>query len=192
MSDEPALPILASDAERRATLVVLRDAVVEGRLTLEEYSDRCGEAVAARTDQALATLVRDLPAPAHPAPALATTTPAAERAICSHLIRRGPLQLEPVAAYVSVFGTIDLDLRDATLPGQTVDLTIRNIFGTVTVLVPEGVGVTIDGGGLFASQKVDVRQQPLAAGGPVIRIHASGPGGTIYVRTTEPSPAWPT
>ena len=43
--------ILASDAERGAAVDRLRQAVVEGRLTLEEFSDRVGLAQSARTDQ---------------------------------------------------------------------------------------------------------------------------------------------
>ena len=56
MSDErdsrPS-PILASDTERERSIALLRDAVEEGRLTLEEFSERVGLAQAARTDQEL-------------------------------------------------------------------------------------------------------------------------------------------
>jgi hypothetical protein len=59
MSDagEPrATPILVSDAEREHSIALLRAAVSEGRLTLEEFSERVGLACAARTDQQLARL----------------------------------------------------------------------------------------------------------------------------------------
>jgi hypothetical protein len=46
-------PILACDAERGRSIALLRDAVGEGRLTLEEFSERVGVAAAARTDQEL-------------------------------------------------------------------------------------------------------------------------------------------
>ena len=46
-----ATPILASDAQRERSIALLRDAVGEGRLTLEEFSERVGLAQAARTDQ---------------------------------------------------------------------------------------------------------------------------------------------
>jgi hypothetical protein len=162
---------------------VLRNAVVDGRLTLEEYSDRVGIAVGARTDQDLAALLSDLPAPGR---AMPVARPLAEcKAIFSHLIRRGPLRLQPAAAYTSVFGTIDLDLRQATLPGPEVDLAVRNVFGTVTVIVPDGVEVELDGGGFLASQKVDISTTRVIDGAPVIRIHASGPGGTIYVKGAD-------
>jgi len=62
VNENPSPPaIRASDAERRQVIHVLRDAVVEGRLTLEEYSDRVGVAVGARTDQELGALTNDLP-----------------------------------------------------------------------------------------------------------------------------------
>jgi hypothetical protein len=175
--------MLASDAQRQRTILVLRDAVVEGRLTLDEYSDRVGIAVGARTEPDLAALTRDLPATS---PTAGATSVHSESAIFSHLVRRGPLRLNPQSSFRSVFGTIDLDLREATLPGAEVDLAIHNVFGTVTVLVPEGVDVRIEGGGMFASQHIDTSRAPLAPGAPVIRIRASGPGGTLYVRNHEP------
>jgi len=182
-SSPPA--IRASDAERRQVIHVLRDAVVEGRLTLEEYSDRVGIAVGARTDVELAELTRDLPVAA-PSRALATDAPRPRfRAICSHLVRRGPLRLPRQASYLSVFGTIDLDLRQATLPGPEIDLQVTNVFGTVTVIVPDGVHVEIDGGGLLASEKVDISALSALPEAPVVRIHTSGPGGTLYVRSAE-------
>jgi len=194
MSDQPAPPaIRASDAERQHTIDVLRDAVVEGRLTLEEYSDRVGLGVAAKTDQDLGALVRDLPARpggglkgdlanASPDGRLARRTTATHRAICSHLVRRGPLRLASESSWLSLFGTIDLDLREATLAGPEVYLAVRNVFGTVRVIVPEGVDVQIDGGGLFASQHLDIAHTRRLPGAPVIHIHASGPGGTLYIR----------
>jgi Cell wall-active antibiotics response 4TMS YvqF len=100
-------------------------------------------------------------------------------------VRRGPLELGGRSSFLSVCGTVDLDLREATLLAAEVELSIRNIFGTVTVLVPEGVDVRLDGGGLFASQHVEAPSRP-APGAPVVRIHISGPGGTLYVRTPQP------
>src|SRR4029079_3472945 len=88
--------IRVSDAERQHAIVVLRDAVVEGRLTLEEYSDRVGSAVAARTDRDLAVLTSDLPVQrgaTSRAVAPYTSAPVEHRAIFSHIVRRGPLRL---------------------------------------------------------------------------------------------------
>jgi hypothetical protein len=60
-SESRPTPILASDAERERTIALLRVAVGEGRLTLEEFSERVGPAYAASTDMELASLARDLP-----------------------------------------------------------------------------------------------------------------------------------
>ena len=62
-----------------------------------------------------------------------------------------------------------------------------NLFGTVTVIVPEGVEVSVDGGGMFASQVIDSPQVPPVRDAPKLLIHASGPGGTLYVRTKPPA-----
>jgi hypothetical protein len=165
---------------------VLREAVADGRLTLEEFSERVGQAQVARTGQDLAVLVSDLPGPfTTQAPVSAV---ARYRAVCSRLVRKGPWALAERSSFQSIFGTIDLDLRQARLPGPEVVLEIFNLFGTVTVIVPEGIVVSVEGGGLFASQVIDAPAVPAIAGAPVLRIRVSGPGGTLYVRSREPEP----
>ena len=184
--EPPPLPILASDAERERSIALLRDAVGEGRLTLEEFSERVGVAQAARTDQELARLTHDLPAqstaPApHPEPA------EQHRAFCSHLTRSGPWSLAARSSWRSIFGTIDLDLRQARLAGRDTELEVYNLFGTVTVIVPDGIEVVVRGGGMFASQKIQSPERLPIAGGPRLTIDTRGPGGTLYVRT-RPAP----
>jgi hypothetical protein len=176
-------PILASDAERDQTVTRLRDAVAEGRLTLEEFSERVGAVQVARTDQDLAVLSGDLPAA--PAP-VAGDEADTHRAICSHLTRQGPWSLPVRSRWRSWFGTIDLDLRQARLSGNDTEIAIHNVFGTVTVIVPEGLEVVVKGGGWFASQKIDSPAAPPAAGGPRLVVDASGPGGTLYVLSRPP------
>jgi hypothetical protein len=184
-------PLLASDAERDQSVELLRSAVVDGRLTLEEFTERVELAQAARTDLELAALSRDLPArrSATRPPSATTDAPAAERhrAVCSRISRSGPWSLPARGSYSSIFGTIDLDLRQARLSADVTELEVFNLFGTVTVIVPEGVEVSVDGGGLFASQVIDSPQVPPVRDAPKLRIHASGPGGTLYVRTKPPA-----
>jgi len=52
---------LAADAQRERTVGVLRRAYVEGRLETEEFAERAGRALEARTTGELRALVRDLP-----------------------------------------------------------------------------------------------------------------------------------
>jgi hypothetical protein len=186
VSDRPPHPaILASDAEREATVDLLRRAVVDGRLTLEEFSDRVGLAQVARTDQDLAVLGSDLPA----APtAVPLTDVARHRAFCSRIERSGQWELPMRSSYRCLFGTIVLDLAQVRLPGPEVEMEIFNLFGTVTLIVPEGVRVSLEGGGPFASQVIHSPQAPPVAGAPVLRIKASGPGGTLHVRNQRERP----
>lgn len=179
-------PILASDAERERTIALLQGAVSEGRLTLEECSERVGLAHAARTDQELADLARDLPANPAALPAAAAEQ---HRAFGSHLIRSGPWSLPHRSSWRSIFGTIDLDLRQARLSAELTEIDVYNLFGTVTVIVPGGIEVTVDGGGAFASQVIDPPESPPPPGAPKLRIHLRGPGGTLYVRS-RPRDGW--
>jgi hypothetical protein len=176
-------PILASDAEREHTVTRLRDAVVEGRLTLEEFSERVGAVQLARTDQELAVLSGDLPTALAPS---VDSEPQTHRAIGSHLVRQGPWSLPARSRWRSLFGTIDLDLRQVRLSASDTEIAVHNVFGTVTVIVPEGLEVVVRGGGLFASQKIESPQAPPAPGGPRLVIDSSGPGGTLYVRSRPP------
>jgi len=175
--------VLASDAERDHSVTLLRDAVVEGRLTLEEFGERVDGAHSARTHGELARVTADLPQ----RPASTPDTQATQfRAFCSHLVRGGAWELPARSRWRSICGTIDIDLREVRLTEPDVELDIFNLFGTVTILVPPGVSVEVDGGGAFASQIVEPPPWPAPPGAPRIRIHARGPGGTIRVRAAAP------
>jgi hypothetical protein len=173
--------ILASDAEREEVTFVLREAVGGGRLTLEEFSERVDIVQSARTDRELAAVTADLPGRRQvdlgPAPIKHT-------AFCSQLVRRGPWELPARSHWRSLFGTIVLDLRQAVLTGPEIELTVFNLFGTVIVIVPPRVAVTVEGGGAFASQVIDPCGRVLPARGPRLTIRTSGPGGTLHVRSS--------
>src|SRR5262249_5001995 len=135
---------------------------------------------AARTQRDLELLTRDLPAH-RPEPG-SVAVHDRHLAFCSKLVRRGPWELEPRTSFRCIFGTVVLDLSEARLSGTEIELEVYNLFGTVTVIVPDGVQLTISGGGLFASQVVDTPSRSTVSSGPRVRINARGPGGTLYVR----------
>jgi hypothetical protein len=58
----------ASDADREQTVTALRRHVADGRITVEEFSDRAATAYAARTLGDLATITADLPPIDHERP----------------------------------------------------------------------------------------------------------------------------
>jgi hypothetical protein len=182
VDDRGDLPaIRASDAEREHAVVVLRDAVVQGRLTLAEFSERVDGVHGARTDRELAVLVADLPATGVAVPDQA---PAQYRATCSMLVRHGAWELPSRSSWRSLFGTIDLDLSQVRLGGPELVLEVFNVFGTVSIRVPPGIAVQVEGGGLFASQVIDPPPWPAPPDAPRLRIVVRGPGGTLYVRSS--------
>ncbi len=152
---------------------------MEGRLTLEEFSDRVSRAQAARTDRELTV---DLPAlPSRPAPQAA---PARYRATFAKLVRRGAWEIPAHSKWRCLCGTIVLDLREGRLPGPEVELEIYNSFGTVTVLVPAGIAVEVEGGGMFASQVLEPPAWPPPPGAPGLKIRVAGSGGTLRIRSS--------
>jgi cell wall-active antibiotic response 4TMS protein YvqF len=81
---------------------------------------------------------------------------------------------------VAVFGDIDLDLRQATMPD---DVAINAIapFGNVDVLVPADVRVDVGGFTLFGSKKVSVREAPSGQSAPAIRVRGFTLFGSLKV-----------
>ena len=170
---------LAGDADRSRAIVTLRDATVEGRLTLDEFADRVERAELARTDTELAEVVADLPS------AGVADLPVKHGAWFSRLTRGGRWELSPQSKVVSVCGTIDLDLGRATLHGAETVMHVRNVFGTVTILVPRGVHVSVDGGGAFSTREIDLPDTGPVGDAPRLRIITSGMGGTLRVKTSR-------
>ena len=170
---------LAGDSDRSRAIVTLRDATVEGRLTLDEFADRVERAELARTDTDLAEIVADLPA------AGAADLPVKHGAWFSRLTRAGRWELAPESKVLSVCGTIDLDLGQATLHGAETVVHVRNVFGTVTILVPRGVHVSVDGGGAFSTREIELPDTGPVGDAPRLRIVTSGVGGTLRVRTSR-------
>lgn len=170
---------LAGDADRSRAIVTLRDAAVEGRLTLDEFADRVERAELARTFEDLSAVVADLPV------AGSADTPVKHGAWFSRLQRSGRWELAARSRVVSVCGTVDLDLGQATLHGPETELHVRNVCGTVTILVPRGVEVSVDGGGPFGTREIDLPDTGPVGDAPRLRIRTSGAGGTLRVKTSR-------
>jgi hypothetical protein len=174
----------ASDADRERTLTLLREATVDGRLTLEELAERVELTLHTRTHAELEPITADL------GPASPVTAPAGQptrlRAICSRLERRGRWELAAETHVSAVAATVLLDLRRAVVASLETVLHVNNLFGTVTIVVPEGVRVRVDSGGLFASHEVLLSEDEAPAEAPLLRIRSAGVGGTLYLRTAAP------
>jgi hypothetical protein len=122
------VPLRASDAERVAGL--LRDAAAEGRITLEELSERSELAWAARTQPELDTVVEDLPA----RDAVLTDTRPARAArwiaaVIGNDERGGRWRPGEDTRALALIGDCALDLRQAEVEGGELRITAIAAIG---------------------------------------------------------------
>ncbi|WP_214107115.1 DUF1707 SHOCT-like domain-containing protein [Acrocarpospora catenulata] len=171
----------ASDAEREAVVERLRDASAEGRLTLAELTERTEAAYLARTQAELAQLTTDLPngvnqpaaAPFIPAPRPSGRARRWYVTVMGNHKRRGKWRIDQEVGVACVMGEVLLDLREAEVRGNEVDLLINCVMGSVKIIVPDGVDVELSGLNVMSEKKVKVLEAPPGQNVPVVRIRAN-------------------
>jgi hypothetical protein len=180
--------VRASDSEREAAVERLRAASVEGRLTFGELTTRTEAAYSAQTRGELARITSDLPdqssgtAPAQQAHAQQAH---AQRivSIFADVSRSGWWRAEGTVSPMSLFGDVELDLRQAAVPTGEVRINAVAPFGDIEVIVPDGVGVELTGSSVFGRKKVDVRRPASIESAPVVRVRAVTVFGSVLVRS---------
>jgi Domain of unknown function (DUF1707)/Cell wall-active antibiotics response 4TMS YvqF len=158
----------ASDADREHAVIALREELVAGRLTLEEFTERMATAYASRTTSELDELARDLPAPIE---SRRSPTRVVFAAFAS-VEREGRIRVRDRVLCLMGFGNIDLDLRRATLEGDTITIVTIGFFGAIDVYVPEGVEVDLHGFALFGHKGSNGNDPPPRPGTPLVRVYA--------------------
>jgi hypothetical protein len=170
----------ASDDDREQALVALREHMVAGRLTLEEFCERADAALRARDTGELAHLQGDLPE------ALMKSSGARRRAadftaaLLGHVVRRGKFRLRRWSVAASALGDLDFDLRDATMDKGRAAVTVLAAFGNVDVYVPEGVNVDVGGLTVFGHRR-DWGRDAGQPGAPSIHVRVFGIAGTVDI-----------
>lgn len=184
------VPIRASDAEREATMGVLRDAAAEGRLTFEELADRLEAAGTAVTRDELAGLAADLPSEGRsagapvawsPGPGTAVAAPDRRRSVFGDLVQEGPWRVPQSGRWSTVFGDVTLDLRQAAVGHARVEIEAETTFGDITLLVPEGVLVEIRARTFFGAVKKEAGHDA-PAGAPLVVLSGHTWFGDVRVR----------
>src|SRR3954464_15232470 len=133
------MDVRASDAERDATVDRLREAAAEGRLTLEELTDRIEAAAKCGNALRPGAVTSDLPATA----AVGVATPSAGVRGIGNVKRSGPWIVPAESSFRTWFGHVKLDLRQARSGASETHIHARALFGNVDLLVPEGVEVEV-------------------------------------------------
>ena len=168
----------ASDDDRERAVLALREHLVAGRLTLDEFSARVESAYRARTGTDLAAVGSELP---DVRSALRRRRPVwATLGLFAHVIRRGRLRLARFGVVFSGFSDVDLDLREAEVGGLATTVCVLVLCGNVDVYVPERIGIDVTGMTVFGHRRQWGRE---AAGpdSPLLRVRALSLFGTVDV-----------
>ena len=172
------LSLRASDADREHVVRVLREHLVDGRLTLAEFTQRVDAALRARTADDLAATTESLPAVR--APGARRRASWITAGFFSHVVRRGRLRLPRRTFVVSAFSDVDLDLRSAEITTGRTSVISFVLFGNVDVYVPEGIAVDVTGLSLFGHQR-EWGRDPVQPDAPLFRVRAVGLFATVDV-----------
>jgi DUF1707 SHOCT-like domain len=188
----------ASDKDRDRAASVLNEGLAEGRLTAQEHSERLDAIYAAKTHADLVPLLEDLPAAQADSAALVRASTGADRprnrivAIFSGATRKGAWRVPPSSTVVTVFGGVDIDLRDAILPGREITIRAVSVFGGLSITVPPEMRVIDSGVAVFGGRDV-AGDTPESDGpdAPVLRLHGACVFGGVFVmhKDRKPRPA---
>lgn len=172
----------ASDSDRERVVALLGEALADGRLSHEEYSERMPLALAARTLGELAALTSDLAAPEHQPLQLDGDRPVA--ALFTTADRRGRWVVPAAVTCVAAFGEVVLDFSEAILQDRHVVVTVYALFGRVRLIVPTGVEVVMSGNSILGRQRGGTaRRVPTSSDVPVIEIRGHVAASEILART---------
>ncbi|ARX83767.1 DUF1707 SHOCT-like domain-containing protein [Streptomyces alboflavus] len=161
----------ASDADREKVADVLREALAEGRLDMEEFDERLDAALKARTYGELAPLTRDLPSAGTPGPTVSMVKRSgdadsyeidwAERvvggepsstgafALWSGFNRKGGWTIGRLFTSFAMWGGGEIDLREARFAERDVVIRCFALMGGIQVTVPPELNVTVKGFGIM-------------------------------------------
>ena len=175
--DERPLPDLrASDADRERAAETLRRAGGAGQLDVDELGDRLDAVYAARTRGELERLLDDLAPAGGDQGARVAVRPGEEGtrwvvSVMGGSDRNGRWRVGRRCTVVNVMGGSDLDLNDAELAAEVVELRIFSLMGGSDVWVPEGVNVEVSEFAFMGGNDLRVDDTRAAdRDGPLLRL----------------------
>ena len=187
VSDQPVQP-RATDDDRNRAEARLREATRSGALTLQEYDERLGSVLAARSRADLEPLVADLPA-TRTAAAPAKPAARSERrwlvAVMGGHEERGAWRPGPRATAVAVMGGVEVDLRRAQVETSELVVDAVAVMGGVEIVVPEGVEVELRGLA-FMGGRENTTQAPSDPDAPRLIVNGWALMGGVEIRNAKP------
>ncbi|MFS1300496.1 DUF1707 domain-containing protein [Streptosporangium longisporum] len=175
----------AGDADRERVAVVLGDALADGRLDHGEYEQRVEALYRARTLGELSALTADL-LPPEAQPLRTDVRPVT--AFFGSEKRSGRWVVPTRFPATAICANVTLDLCEALLQSSRVTLQVTVLFGTLTLIVPEGVRIEMPASMYMGGKKNHVRASP---DGPVIEITGIVTCGNIVAKSPKrPRRSW--
>jgi hypothetical protein len=171
----PERPPRLSEGERETAVERLQQAFAEGHLSPEEMDERLHVALTATTPGELTPALAALPDKDAGRTVVIDATG-------GRIKRGGGWRVPRILKVDSTYGKVDLDLSNAVLESQAVDIELRLQYGWARILVPRDA--TVDYEGLRANWKQPVYKAPRGGGqgGPRIRISGAMEYGRLTIK----------
>lgn len=176
--------------DREAAVEALQRAAAEGRLPLNEFSERVGTALTAHTRDQLETGMIGVEAAP---PVGSTRTVSSIVTVFGHRQQIGRWRLPGALRAGALFGDLYLDLREVIVNDKVIEISAVTLFGNLCVDVPQGVEVELTGLDVLGDRELRLAPIPRRPGTPLIRVRAYGLFGDVSVRTPaegEKPPSW--
>lgn len=181
---ERNLPQRITDAEKERIVVALRGHCADGRLTLDEFSDRVGEVFAATSRGEAQAALRDLPAMAAPLPETQRARVTKWMvAFMSGRTQRSRWRPAPEMTAFAMMGGCEVDLRHAEIMGSEITITAVAFMGGIDIVVPEGIEVQMHVFPFMGGADCKVKKGPRIPGAPVVRVRGLALMGGVTVRS---------
>ncbi|MGI5455203.1 DUF1707 SHOCT-like domain-containing protein [Streptomyces sp. CA-249302] len=198
--DADAVPELrASDADRERVAEVLRDALAEGRLDMEEFEERLEATYKARTYGELTPITRDLPGAGVAVPPISLVkepvpsgswagritggegTSSWAVAVMSGFQRKGRWTVPKQFNCFAFWGGGEIDLREANFADHEVEINCVAIMGGMNIIVPPGVEVVVRGIGIMGGFDHSEEGVPPEPGAPRVIVNGFAFWGGVGV-----------
>ena len=171
-----------SDADRDAVVESLKERAADGTLTLDEFAERAGRALVARTRGDLEAVTADLRA--GPASDRRSRSPRhSVVAVMAGADTKGRWRCGSKVTAVAVMGGCHLDFRQAEILDNEVHVVAVAVMGGVDIVVPEGIEVAMSGLPVMGGRTMRVKDVPVLPGSPRIVVHAYPIMGGVVVRS---------
>jgi len=176
---------------RERVIQTLSNAFANDLISVAELEDRLERAYRAKTaDEALA-LIAGIPTATadtsaivqQPEPGAVSVPRERLRSILSSQSRRGVWTVPRALDVTGVLSDTTIDLTDATLPRDMVDIHVNVVFANMTIVVPQGIRVVNRVGAFAANVESEpaLDLAPMKPGAPVVRITGNCVFGNLEI-----------